>query len=107
MAYAVGETIEVCLAFDLPPTRGIRRIVGTFVNERGETLELTDVPARMSECILQEPAQTALQGRADRPGIYEMRQLKVKHLQGVTRVNPPEIGFEVRDTPEVVRWHLA
>ncbi len=107
MTYAVGETIEVCLEFDLPPTRGIRRIVGTFVNERGETLELTDVPARMSECVLQEASQTALQGRADRPGTYEMRQLKVKHLHGVTQVNPPEIGFEVRGTPEVVRWHLA
>ena len=108
MAYAVGQTIEVCLEFDLPPTRGIRRIVGVFANERGDLVELTDVPARMSECVLQEPSQTALQGRASHPGVYQMRQLKVKHLQGVTYVNPPEIGFEVNGTtPEVVRWHLA
>jgi hypothetical protein len=108
MAYAVGQTIEVCLEFDLPPTRGIRRIVGVFANERGDVVELTDVPARMSECILQEPSQTALQGRASHPGVYEMRQLKVNHLQGVMYVNPPEIGFEVKGTtPEVVRWHLA
>jgi len=108
MAYTVGQTIEVCLEFDLPPTRGIRRIVGVFENERGDVVELTDVPARMSECVLQEPSQTALQGRASHPGVYEMRQLKVKHLQGVTYVNPPEIGFEVKGTaPEVVRWHLA
>ncbi len=108
MTYAVGQTIEVCLEFDLPPTRGIRRIVGVFENERGDVVELTDVPARMSECVLQEPSQTALQGRASHPGVYEMRQLKVKHLQGVTYVNPPEIGFEVKGTaPEIVRWHLA
>ena len=68
----MGETIEVCLEFDLPPTRGIRRIVGVFANERGEVVELTDVPARMSECVLQEPSQTALQGRASHPGVYEM-----------------------------------
>ncbi len=107
MAYAVGQTIEVCLKFDLPPTRGIRRIVGVFANERGEVVELTDVPARMSECVLQEPSQTALQGRAAYPGVYEMRQLKVKHLQGVTYVNPPEISFEVKATPEIVGWRLA
>jgi hypothetical protein len=107
MAYAVGQTIEVCLEFDLPPTRGIRRIVGIFVNERGEVVELTDVPSRMSECVLQEPSQTALQGRASYPGVYEMRRLEVKHLQGVTYVNPPEIGFEVLATPEVVGWRIA
>jgi hypothetical protein len=97
----------VCLEFDLPPTRGIRRIVGVFANERGEVVELTDVPARMSECVLQEPSQTALQGRAYHPGLYEMRQLKVRHLQGVTHVNPPEISLEVKGTPEVVGWRLA
>jgi hypothetical protein len=107
MTYAVGQTIEVCLEFDLPPTRGIRRIVGIFVNERGKVMELTDVPARMSECVLQEPSQTALQGRAAYPGIYEMRQLKVVHLQGVSYINPPEISFEVKGTPEVAGWHLA
>ena len=107
MAYAVGQLIEVCLEFDLPPTRGIRRIVGVFANERGELVELTDVPARMSECVLQEPSQTALQGRAAHPGLYEMRQLKVKHLQGVTHVNPPKISFEVKGIPEVTGWRLA
>jgi hypothetical protein len=107
MTYAVGQTIEVCLEFDLPPTRGIRRIVGIFVNERGKVVELTDVPARMSECILQEPSHTALQGRAAYSGIYEMRHLKVVHLQGVSYINPPEISFEVKGTPEVAGWHLA
>ena len=107
MAYAVGETVEVCLEFDLPPTRGIRRIVGVFSNERGEVVELTDVPVRMSECVLQEPSQTALQGRATRPGVYKMLRLEVRHLQGVTHVRPPEIGFEVKGTAEVVGWRLA
>jgi hypothetical protein len=107
MFYAVGQTIEVCLEFDLPPTRGIRRIVGIFVDERGRVVELTDVPAQMSECVLQEPTQTALQGRAAYPGVYELRRLKVEHLQGVTYVSPPEISFEVKGISEVVGWRLA
>jgi hypothetical protein len=101
VAYAVGETIEVCMALDLPPARGIRRIVAVFANEHGEVIELTDVPARVSECMLQDPSQTALRGRAERPGVYELRLLKVKDLQGVTHLNPPEVGLEVEDTPEV------
>jgi hypothetical protein len=107
MTYAVGQTIEVCLEFDLPPARGIRRVVGVFANERGEVLELSDVPARLSDCVLQKPSQTALQGRAARPGLYEMRQLKVRHLHGVTHVDPPEITFEVKGTPEVIGWRLS
>jgi hypothetical protein len=35
VAYAVGQTIEVCLALDPPPARGIRRIVCVLVGERG------------------------------------------------------------------------
>ena len=107
MAYAVGQTIEVCMEFDLPPTRGIRRIVGVFANERGDLVELADVPARMSECVLQEPSQSALQGRASHPGVYEMRQLKVKHLHGVTYVKPPDISFEVKGTQKVLGGSLA
>ena len=79
----------------------------TFVDERGRTVELTDVPARMSECVLQEPTQTALQGRANHPGVCELWRLKVEHLQGVTYVSPPEISFEVKGTPEVARRRLA
>ena len=101
VAYAVGETIEVCLALDLPPARGIRRVVAVLANERGEVIELTDVPASVSECMLQDPSQTALRGRAERPGVYELRLLKMKNLQGVTHLNPPEVGVEVVDTPEV------
>ena len=78
-----------------------------FVDERGRAVELTDVPARMSECVLQEPTQTALQGRADHPGVYKLRRLKVEHLQGVIYVSPPEISFEVKGTPEIARWRLA
>jgi hypothetical protein len=107
MAYAVGQSIELCLEFDLPPTRGIRRIVGTFENRRGQIVELDDAPGRLSECLLQRPTQTALQGRATCPGVYEMRRLRVEHLLGVTHVHPPEISFEVRGTPEVVGWRLA
>src|SRR4028119_1471866 len=56
VAYAVGETIEVCLALELPPARGIRHIVAVFANEYGEIIELTDAPARVSECMLQDPS---------------------------------------------------
>ena len=52
--------------------------------------------------MLQDPSRTALWGRAERPGLYELRRLKVKDLQGVTDLNPPEVGFEVEDTPEAV-----
>jgi hypothetical protein len=56
---------------------------------------------------LQEPTQTALQGHAAYPGDYELRQLRVEHLGGVTDVDPPRIGFEVKGTPEVIGWRLA
>ena len=107
MAYAVGQTIEVCLDVRLPPARGIRRIVGVFVNEHGESIELTDVPARASQCVLQDPSQTALRGRAAHPGLYELRRLEVKDLRGVTRLTPPEISFEVVDAPEVAQRRPA
>ena len=106
MAYALGQTVEVCLEFDLPPARGLRRVVGIFENEHGDVMELTDVPASVSECVLQKPTQTGLQGRADYPGFYELKRLRVEHLSGVTHVDSPGISFEVRGTPEVVGWRL-
>jgi hypothetical protein len=62
--------------------------------------------AEASECVVQEPTQIGLQGRAAYPGFYELKRLRVEHLRGVTLVEPPEIGFEVRGTPEVVGWRL-
>ena len=106
MAYAVGQTIEMCLEFDLPLAKGVRLVVATFANERGELVELTDMPSGASECFLQKPKQTALQGRASHPGFYELKRLRVEHLRGVTHMEPPEIAFEVRATPEVVGWRL-
>ncbi len=35
MAYAVGQTVEVCLEFDLPLAQGVRFVVAPFANERG------------------------------------------------------------------------
>ena len=75
MTYALGQTIEVCLGLDLPPTRGIGRMVAFFVNEHVKVIELTDVPTRVSQCVLQDPSQIALRGRAAHPGVYELRQL--------------------------------
>ena len=96
MAHAVGQTIEVCLALDLPPARGIRRVEAVLANERGEVIELTDVPASASECVLQDPSQTALRGRAVHPGAYKLQSLKVKDLRGVTHLDPPEVSLEVK-----------
>src|SRR5919199_3312737 len=107
MSYVVGQTIEVCLEFDLSPAWGIRSVVGICENQHSQRVELSDVPARMSECILQKPTQTVLQGRAAYPGVYELRRLRVEHLRGVTHVEPPAITFEVRDAPKVVGWRLA
>jgi hypothetical protein len=106
MAYVVGQTVEVCLEFDLPLAQGVRLVVATFANEHGDVAELTDMPAGVSECFLQKPRQTSLWGRATRPGYYELQRLRVEHLSGVTHVDPPEIGFDVRGTPEVVGWRL-
>jgi hypothetical protein len=106
MAYAMGQTVEVCLEFDLPLARGVRLVVATFANEHGDVAELTDTPAGASKCLLQKPEQTSLWGRATRPGFYELERLRVEHLSGVTHLDPPEIGFEVRSTPEVVGWRL-
>ena len=106
MAYGVGQNIEVCIEFDLPPAQGVRLVVATFENERGDVAELTDMPAEESWCFLQRPTQTALRGRAAQPGFYELKRIRVSHLWGVTHVDPPEIGFEVKSTPEVVAWSL-
>ena len=107
MAYAVGQTIEVCLEFDLPPARGVRFVVATFANEGGDVMELTDMPpVGASECFVLKAKQASIRGRADRPGYYELRRLRVEHLRGVTHVDPPGIGFEVRGSPAVVGWHL-
>ena len=102
MAYAVGETIEACLALDLPPARGIRRVVAVLANGGGGGIELTDVPASASECVLQDPSQTALRGRAVHPGLYELRLLRVKDLRGVTGLDPPEVSLEVKDSSGAV-----
>ena len=107
MAYTIGQTIDVCLEFDLPPTRGVRRVVATFANERGDVAEFTDVPAGVSDCVLQEPTRIGLQGRASYPGFYTLKRLRVEHLSGITHVDPPRISFEVNGTPEVVGWSLT
>ena len=107
MAYAVGQTVEVCLVFDLPLAQGVRLVVASFANERGDVAELTDMPAGVSECFLQEPTQTSLRGRVADPGSYVLKGLRVEHLRGVTYLEPPGIGFEVKDKPEVVDWRLA
>jgi hypothetical protein len=106
MAYAVGQTVEVCLEFDLPLAQGVRLVVATFANQHGDIVGLTNMPAGVSECFLQSPKRSSLWGQATQPGFYELERLRVEHLRGVTHVEPPEIGFEVRGTPQVVGWRL-
>ena len=106
MSYVVGQSIEVCLEFDLPPAQGVRLVVATCENERGDVVELSDEPVEESWCFLQRPTQSALRGRAAHPGFYKLKRLRVTHLRGVTHVDPPDIGLEVRATPEVVAWSL-
>ena len=67
----MGQTIEVCLEFDLPIAQGVRLVFATFANERGDVVELTDEPVEESECFLQKPTQTSLQGpcRDERPAL--------------------------------------
>jgi hypothetical protein len=74
MAYAIGQTVEVCLEFDLPPAQGVRLLVATFANEHGDVAQLTDMPAGVSQCFLQKPTQTSLRGRAAHPGCYELKR---------------------------------
>ena len=76
--------------------------MAVLVNGHGEVIELTDVPASASECVLQDPSQTALRGRADRPGVYELRLLKVKDLHGLTHMNPPDVCVEVKGKADAV-----
>jgi len=66
-----------------------------------------NAPTGESECVLQEPTQIGLKGQVNHPGFYELKRMWVEHLQGVTHVDPPGIGFEVRGMPEVVRRRLA
>jgi hypothetical protein len=106
MSYAVGQTVEVCLEFDVPLAQGVCLVVAAFANEYGEVAELTNMPAGVSECFWQEPRQASLKGIAASPGSYELKRLRVEHLSGVTHLEPPGIVFEVKDTPGVVRWHL-
>ena|SRR5918997_4376087 len=106
MSYAVGQTVEVCLEFDVPPAQGVRLVVATFANEHGEVAELTNMPAGVSECFWQESRQTSLRGIAASSGFYELERLRVEHLRSVTYLEPPGITFEVKDTPEVVGWKL-
>jgi hypothetical protein len=59
MAYAVGQTIEVYLEFDMPPAQGVRLVVATFVNERGDVAELTDMPSGDRSASCRSPSRPA------------------------------------------------
>ena len=79
MPYALGQTIEVFLELDLPPAQGVRLVVATFENERGDVVELTEEPAEESECFLAE-------AHADRPAGASgpPRLLRTEALEGGT-----------------------
>jgi len=76
MPYALGQTIEVCLEFDLPPAQGVRLVVATFENERRDVVELTEEPAEESECFLAEAHADRPAGASGPPGFYELKRLR-------------------------------
>jgi hypothetical protein len=84
----------------------MRPVVATFANEHGDVVVSTDMAAGVSECFLQKPKQTSLWRQVTQPGFYELERFWVEHLRGVTHVDLPEIGVEVRCTSEVVGWRL-
>src|SRR5215213_965716 len=106
MAYAVGQTVEVRLEFDLPPAGGASRRGHLHQRARGRCgvyrRARRGVGLRLAGAHLDRAA-----GPVNRPGFYRLERLRVEHLPGVTHVDPPRIGFEVKATLEVVGWRLA
>ncbi len=93
--------------------RGIHRIVARFVHEEDTTreIELTDDPARLSECQIQEPDKIQLAGHAvdgiHPPGMYRCNAITAEYLGGRTIhfSNVPDMRFEISArSPEVVEW---
>lgn len=112
--YFVGDLICVAVGVATGSTEdGFRRIVAKFVHEgdSAREIELSDDPASLSECQLQEPGKLELAGRIvtgiHPPGIYRCKSMTVKYPDGRTiRFSEvPDVRFRVAArNPEVVEW---
>jgi hypothetical protein len=112
--YFVGALICVAVEVTAESTEdGFRRIVAKFVNEADSAteIELSDDPASLSECQLQEPGKLELAGRIVHgmhpPGVYKCRSMTVRYPGGWTVLfsDVPDVRFRVAArNPEVVEW---
>lgn len=112
--YFVGDLICVAVGVTAESTEdGFRRIAAKFVHEAdsAKEIELSDDPASVSECQLQEPGKVELAGRIVHgihpPGVYRCRFMTVRYPRGqtVSFSDVPDLRFRVvARTPEVVEW---
>lgn len=112
--YLAGDLICVAVRVKAESTEdGFRRIVAKFEHEADSTraIELSDEPASLSECQLQEPGKVELAGRIVNgihpPGLYRCRSMIVEYPGGRTICfsEVPDVRFRViARNPEVVEW---
>lgn len=112
--YFVGDLICVAAGIEAGSIEGgIHRVVARFVHEADTTreIELSDDPATLSECQVQEPGKAELAGRAvdgvHPPGIYRCESITAEYPGGRTIrfSNVPDVRFEIAArSPEVVEW---
>jgi hypothetical protein len=112
--YFVGDLICVAVGLNAGSTeRGIYRIVARFVHEADSAsqIELSDDPANLSECQVQEPDKVELAGRTldgvHPPGMYRCKAITAEYPGGRTiRFSTvPDLRFRIAARrPEVVEW---
>jgi hypothetical protein len=112
--YFVGDLICVAVRVTAESTEdGFRRIVAKFVNEADSAreIELSDDPASLSECQLQEPGKLELAGHVVNgihpPGVYGCRSMVITYPgdRTVRFSAVPDVRFRVAArNPEVVEW---
>jgi hypothetical protein len=112
--YFVGDLVCVAVGLKAESTeRGIHRIVARFVHaaDSARQIELSDDPANLSECQVQEPDKVELAGRTvdgvHPPGMYRCKAITAEYPGGRTMhfSAVPDLRFRIAArTPEVVEW---
>ncbi len=112
--YFMGDVICVAAGMKAGSVEGgIHRLVARFVHEADTSreIELSDDPATLSECQVQEPGKAELAGRAVEgvhlPGIYRCKAITAEYPGGRTArfANVPDVSFKLTERdPEVVEW---
>ena len=115
--YFVGDLICVAVGVTVESTEdGFRRIVAKFAHEAesAREIELSDDPASLFECQLQEPGRLELAGRVVKgihpPGVYRCRSMNVEYPGGrkVRFSDVPDMRFRVAArNPAVVEWQWS